>query len=427
MSRRGERLVYLLLVVLIVSFVWRDFFLVLVSIFVLGLVYFNYYQFRGELSSLANLYIFEPGDIRLKFTAGDSQSLALKVDYQGSLPVDLFPVYGSFMSSHLVSGDNLLQYRLDMPLAGEYKSETWVARAIDKYGIIYGSVEVPFMMGFSVYPRVFAVALAALEFIEGSGDLEIGERASPFIGNGLEYSESREYVPGDNPRYIDWSASARLDSLIVKVYNRDQSGGLHILYESGYSDRASGDRLAAGFLEAVLSYAEMGWGIGLTVVEGGEVLYHNMSLRPEEAVLDALRIVNMGDAQVFSPLYRLLDPVPRSKLSEIFEGSLETASGLRRVRDDLASGTFGGLMCVSCLVDDPVSLLELLDLVGYSDVARVVFEPCSPWKSVSGLENAVELFNHYERVNRSFSSIGVEVAVSLDEAHRNLFYSMMPI
>lgn len=45
-----------------------------------------------------------------------------------------------------------------------------------------------------------------------------GEYHSRFKGQGLEFSEVREYQPGDNYRDIDWNVSARLGQLYTKKY-----------------------------------------------------------------------------------------------------------------------------------------------------------------------------------------------------------------
>jgi hypothetical protein len=360
--------------------------------------------------------VFEPGEVEMDFTAGESREASLNVSYDGELSLGLAPVYG-VIEGGVLPGDNVVQYRNRLELAGSYLSEAVTASALDRYGLYRGRVDVPYRMFFNVYPRVSAVVLEALEFLEGAGSLDLDAYPTSRIGEGLDYAESREYVPGDNPRYIDWSATARLDRLIVKRYYGDQSGSIHFVYEPGFSDRVSGDRLAAGFLEAVLSYAELGWGIGLTAIDGGEVLFHSGPLRPVEAVQEALRIVNMGDLEVFKSLYGVLDPAPGRRLGEVLGSPVSVGSvGLGVVRDDLAS-LVGGLVMVSCLVGDPVYLLDLLDVAGFSDAVRLVYEPCVPWRSVSGLEEAVELFGHYERVNRSLSGLGVGVAVDLDEAH----------
>lgn len=45
-----------------------------------------------------------------------------------------------------------------------------------------------------------------------------GEYHSSFRGQGIEFSEVREYQPGDNYRHIDWNVSARLGQPFVKLF-----------------------------------------------------------------------------------------------------------------------------------------------------------------------------------------------------------------
>lgn len=49
-----------------------------------------------------------------------------------------------------------------------------------------------------------------------------GEYHSSFRGQGLEFSEVREYQPGDNYRSIDWNVSARLGSPYVKLFKEER-------------------------------------------------------------------------------------------------------------------------------------------------------------------------------------------------------------
>ena len=52
-----------------------------------------------------------------------------------------------------------------------------------------------------------------------------GNYASAFRGGGLEFEESRPYVPGDDVRTLDWNATARHGEPFVKLYReeRDQT------------------------------------------------------------------------------------------------------------------------------------------------------------------------------------------------------------
>jgi uncharacterized protein (DUF58 family) len=49
-------------------------------------------------------------------------------------------------------------------------------------------------------------------------DIVAGEYSSAFRGRGVEFSEVREYEPGDDVRSIDWNVTARLGAAYVKRY-----------------------------------------------------------------------------------------------------------------------------------------------------------------------------------------------------------------
>jgi len=51
-----------------------------------------------------------------------------------------------------------------------------------------------------------------------SQEIFAGEYHSTFKGRGMEFSEVREYVEGDDIRFIDWNVSSRLGKLYVKQF-----------------------------------------------------------------------------------------------------------------------------------------------------------------------------------------------------------------
>lgn len=90
-------------------------------------------------------------------------------------------------------------------------------------------------------------------------DLFSGEYHSVFKGQGIEFAEVREYVPGDDVRLIDRNVSARLRQPFVKVYQEereltvvflvDQSGSM------GFGSRARTRAETAAELTAVLAFS----------------------------------------------------------------------------------------------------------------------------------------------------------------------------
>jgi uncharacterized protein (DUF58 family) len=59
------------------------------------------------------------------------------------------------------------------------------------------------------------LTLRARHIIEG---FVAGSHRSPFQGSSVEFSEYREYVPGDEIRHVDWKVYGRTDKLFVKRY-----------------------------------------------------------------------------------------------------------------------------------------------------------------------------------------------------------------
>ncbi|HET8988560.1 MAG TPA: DUF58 domain-containing protein [Humibacillus sp.] len=49
-----------------------------------------------------------------------------------------------------------------------------------------------------------------------------GNYRSLFRGSGLDFTDLREYVPGDDPRHIEWNVTARLDEPWVREYVEDR-------------------------------------------------------------------------------------------------------------------------------------------------------------------------------------------------------------
>ena len=50
-----------------------------------------------------------------------------------------------------------------------------------------------------------------------------GNYTSAFRGGGLEFDESRPYVPGDDVRNIDWNATARSVEPFVKIFREERN------------------------------------------------------------------------------------------------------------------------------------------------------------------------------------------------------------
>lgn len=66
--------------------------------------------------------------------------------------------------------------------------------------------------------RLSSLHLIARQVVEG---IITGLHRSPHRGFSVEFSEHREYVPGDELRHLDWQAYARSDRYYIKLYEQE--------------------------------------------------------------------------------------------------------------------------------------------------------------------------------------------------------------
>lgn len=80
--------------------------------------------------------------------------------------------------------------------------------------------------------RAEPLGLFARKVVEG---YRVGEHRSPFNGFAIEFSQHREYAPGDDPRHLDWKILGRADKYYIKQYEQDTNFVAHLLVDGSAS------------------------------------------------------------------------------------------------------------------------------------------------------------------------------------------------
>jgi uncharacterized protein (DUF58 family) len=105
--------------------------------------------------------------------------------------------------------------------------------------------------------RLKNLTLAARKVVEG---YFAGMHKSPHKGFSIEFAEHREYVPGMDPRHVDWRVLGRRDKLYVKQYEEEISLRCHIVVDRSASMGYKSDGVPltklqyASYLAASLAY-----------------------------------------------------------------------------------------------------------------------------------------------------------------------------
>src|SRR5437660_12860530 len=62
-----------------------------------------------------------------------------------------------------------------------------------------------------------------------------GERRSKRKGQSVEFADYKNYVKGDDLRFLDWNLYARLDRLFVRLYQEEEDLHLYLLLANSLS------------------------------------------------------------------------------------------------------------------------------------------------------------------------------------------------
>ncbi len=95
------------------------------------------------------------------------------------------------------------------------------------------------------------------------GDL-VGRHKSRKVGASLDFSDYRNYAPGDDPRLLDWALYARTNRLYLKVFESEDDLSVHLLLDGSSSMwegrlPAENGELSAKILTALRLTAAIGY------------------------------------------------------------------------------------------------------------------------------------------------------------------------
>ncbi|QEH33927.1 hypothetical protein OJF2_24590 [Aquisphaera giovannonii] len=125
-----------------------------------------------------------------------------------------------------------LEYRMVPGRRGAYRLDRADALVGSRLGLWQAAVTWPLRTEVSVYPDVRQIARYTL-LARRDRLSAIGLRSSRRMGNDNEFERLRDYIEGDDPRTLDWRATARRQKLTVRAHQQDQSQRVVFLVDCG--------------------------------------------------------------------------------------------------------------------------------------------------------------------------------------------------
>jgi uncharacterized protein (DUF58 family) len=192
--------------------------------------------------------------------------------------------------------------------------------------------------------RIKSLQLRAKVVVEG---FCTGLHRSPYHGFSVEFSEYREYTPGDDPRYLDWKVYARSDRYYVKRFEDETNLRCHLLVDlsrsmgfgSGGYTKADYAKTAAATLAYFL--ASQRDAVGVLTFDETITEYLPPRFRPghmHRLMLTLERPLAGRSTDLAAPLERVAEIVNRRGLIVLISdllapvGTLKTRLGYLRAR-----------------------------------------------------------------------------------------------
>jgi len=220
-----------------------------------------------------------------------------------------------------------------------------------------------------------ALGLHARFIVEG---YMAGEHKSPFRGFSVEFTQHREYVPGDDTRHLDWKVLGRTDRYYLKQYEQETNYVAHILLDGSES---------------------MKYGSGaLTKLQYGKVIAACLCyliLHQRDAVAVGLfdtqirafipRTGNIGSLHNILAALAAFEPVRQTSIAQVLH---DLAGQIRRK---------GIVILISDLFDDEQAVLEGIQHLRFGGSEVIVMHVMDPFELEFPFEGLVE-FDGLEQI-----------------------------
>ena len=155
------------------------------------------------------------------------------------------------------------------------------------------------------------------DLVEG---IESGAYNSKYRGGGIEFSEVREYIPGDDVKRIDWNVSARHNSLYVKEFVEENELNIYLILDLSASTNF-------GFTKSKL---DLGFEVAVSLMFLALKNNDRLGLGIFTNQLEKFIPSKKGKRQLLKIIKELIEYKPKSKETDILKSLSTLKNKLKR-------------------------------------------------------------------------------------------------
>jgi uncharacterized protein (DUF58 family) len=136
-----------------------------------------------------------------------------------------------------------------------------------------------------------------------------GHHKSPLSGFAVEFAGHREYVPGDDPRHIDWRVYYNRDKYFIKQYEMETNLVCHLVL-----DVSASMRYGEGSQQKLLAAAQLATTLGHCVIRQGDKV--SLATFDEEVLAVVPPASSMAQIVRMTEHLDTIKPVKKTRMGE---------------------------------------------------------------------------------------------------------------
>lgn len=223
------------------------------DVMILGLAFWDSYRVRPDRIQITRQVAprLSIGRENLVTLTVEAQQRSADVQLYDAYPLAFQPVTMPLKFRLEPNETQDISYTVYPTERGEYDWKYLQIRQLSPWQLAWHHWKVPQAQTVAVYPDLIGLRSLTIRLtLESSGNMKRARR----LGMGTEFAELREYGVGDDPRFIDWKATARRGQPFVRVLEPEQEQTLIILLDRG--------RLMTAKIQGI---SRFDWGLNATL------------------------------------------------------------------------------------------------------------------------------------------------------------------
>lgn len=185
-------------------------------------------QVEREVDTTLSLGVSNPVTLRARNRASFPIRFHLKDE-----PPPLFGVDQRLFTARLRPGESWsATYHVMPPERGDFPFGALHLRVRTPLGLLIRQLAVPAPQAVKVYPDVRQIREYEL-LARQDRSRQMGLRRVKQMGVGLEFDRLRDYLPDDEPRRVDWKATARRGALMTREFDIERSQNVVLALDLG--------------------------------------------------------------------------------------------------------------------------------------------------------------------------------------------------